>query len=123
MSAGIAQLRALKGSDVYDRLESSGAALEAGLSRTLADTGAAARIARVGSMWTMFFTRDPVVDLDSAKLADTAAYARFFHAMLERGIYLPPSQFEAAFISLAHSKADIEQTIAAARESLDAAAA
>ena len=123
MSAGIAQLRALKGSDVYDRLESSGAALEAGLSRTLADTGAAARIARVGSMWTLFFTRDPVVDLDSAKLADTAAYARFFHAMLERGIYLPPSQFEAAFISLAHSKADIEQTIAAARESLDAAAA
>ncbi len=123
MSAGIAQLRALKGSDVYDRLESSGAALEAGLSRTLADTGAAARIARVGSMWTLFFTRDPVVDLDSAKLADTAAYARFFHAMLERGIYLPPSQFEAAFISLAHSKADIEQTITAARESLDAAAA
>jgi glutamate-1-semialdehyde 2,1-aminomutase len=123
MAAGIAQLRALKGSDVYDRLESSGAALEAGLSRTLADTGAAARIARVGSMWTLFFTRDPVVDLDSAKLADTAAYARFFHAMLERGIYLPPSQFEAAFISLAHSKADIEQTIAAARESLDAAAA
>ncbi|HEV2908132.1 MAG TPA: glutamate-1-semialdehyde 2,1-aminomutase [Candidatus Eremiobacteraceae bacterium] len=123
MSAGIAQLRALKGSDVYERLESSGAALEAGLSRTLAETGAAARIARVGSMWTLFFTRDPVVDLDSAKLADTAAYARFFHAMLERGIYLPPSQFEAAFISLAHSKADIEQTIAAARESLDAAAA
>jgi glutamate-1-semialdehyde 2,1-aminomutase len=123
MSAGIAQLRALKGSDVYDRLESSGAALEAGLSRTLAETGAAARVARVGSMWTLFFTRDPVVDLDSAKLADTAAYARFFHAMLERGIYLPPSQFEAAFISLAHSKTDIEQTIAAARESLDAAAA
>jgi glutamate-1-semialdehyde 2,1-aminomutase len=123
MSAGIAQLRALKGSDVYDRLESSGAALEAGLSRTLAETGAAARVARVGSMWTLFFTRDPVVDLDSAKLADTAAYARFFHAMLERGIYLPPSQFEAAFISLAHSKADVEQTIAAARESLDAAAA
>jgi glutamate-1-semialdehyde 2,1-aminomutase len=123
MSAGIAQLRALKGSDVYERLESSGAALEAGLSRTLAETGAAARIARVGSMWTLFFTRDPVVDLDSAKLADTAAYARFFHAMLERGIYLPPSQFEAAFISLAHSKADVEQTIAAARESLDAAAA
>ncbi|HLN47444.1 MAG TPA: aminotransferase class III-fold pyridoxal phosphate-dependent enzyme, partial [Magnetospirillaceae bacterium] len=123
MSAGIAQLRALKGSDVYDRLESSGVALETGLSRTLAEGGVAARIARVGSMWTLFFTRDPVVDLDSAKLSDTAAYARFFHAMLERGIYLPPSQFEAAFISLAHSKADIEQTVAAARESLDAAAA
>ncbi|HME80719.1 MAG TPA: glutamate-1-semialdehyde 2,1-aminomutase [Candidatus Eremiobacteraceae bacterium] len=123
MSAGIAQLRALKGSDVYDRLESSGVALEAGLTRTLSERGVAARIARVGSMWTLFFTRDPVVDLDSAKLSDTAAYARFFHAMLERGIYLPPSQFEAAFISLAHSKADIEQTVAAARESLDAAAA
>jgi glutamate-1-semialdehyde 2,1-aminomutase len=123
MSAGIAQLRALRGSDVYDRLESAGAALEAGLSRALADSGVRARIARVGSMWTLFFARDPVVDLDSAKLSDTAAFARFFHAMLERGVYLPPSQFEAAFISLAHSKADIEQTVTAARESLDAAAA
>ncbi|MBV8221837.1 MAG: glutamate-1-semialdehyde 2,1-aminomutase, partial [Candidatus Eremiobacteraeota bacterium] len=123
MSAGIAQLRALKGSDVYERLESTGAALEAGLTRALAETGRAARMARVGSMWTLFFTREPVVDLDSARLADITAYARFFNAMLERGIYLPPSQFEAAFISLAHSKADIEQTVAAARESLDVAAA
>ena len=123
MAAGIAQLRALKGSDVYDRIAAGGASLESGLSRALAETNVAARVARVGSMWTMFFTRDPVVDLDSAKLADVAAYARFFHAMLERGIFLPPSQFEAAFISLAHSKADIEQTVAAARESLDAVAA
>jgi len=123
MAAGIAQVRALKGSDVFDRLESNGAAFEAGLSRSLAESGVPARIARVGSMWTIFFARDPVVDLDSAKLSDAAAYARFFHAMLERGIYLPPSQFEAAFISLAHSKADIEQTVAAARESLDAVAA
>ena len=123
MAAGIAHLRALKDSDVYERLESAGAALEQGLTRSLAETGVAARFARVGSMWTLFFARDPVVDLDSAKLSDAAAYARFFHAMLERGIYLPPSQFEAAFISLAHSKADIEQTVAAARESLNAVAA
>jgi glutamate-1-semialdehyde 2,1-aminomutase len=123
MAAGIAHVRALKDSNVYERLESSGAALEQGLTRSLAESGVAARIARVGSMWTLFFARDPVVDLDSAKLSDAAAYARFFHAMLERGIYLPPSQFEAAFISLAHSKADIEQTVAAARESLDAVAA
>ena len=123
MAAGIAHIRALKDSDVYERLESSGAALEHGLATALAERGVAARMARVGSMWTLFFARDPVVDLDSAKLCDAAAYARFFHAMLERGIYLPPSQFEAAFISLAHSKADIEQTVAAARESLDAVAA
>jgi glutamate-1-semialdehyde 2,1-aminomutase len=123
MAAGIAHVRALKDSDVYERLEANGAALEHGLTRALAESGVTARIARVGSMWTLFFARDPIVDLDSAKLSDAGAYARFFHAMLERGIYLPPSQFEAAFISLAHSKADIEQTVAAARESLDALAA
>ncbi len=123
MAAGIAQLKALKDSDVYERLNTSGAVLEAGLAKVLEQKSAIARIARMGSMWTLFFTREPVVDLDSAKQSDVAEYARFFNAMLERGIYLPPSQFEAAFISLAHSKGDIEQTVAAARESLDVAAA
>jgi glutamate-1-semialdehyde 2,1-aminomutase len=123
MAAGIAQLKALKDSDVYERLNASGAVLEAGLAKVLEQKSAIARIARMGSMWTLFFTREPVVDLDSAKQSDVAEYARFFNAMLERGIYLPPSQFEAAFISLAHSKGDIEQTVTAARESLDVAAA
>ena len=123
MAAGIAQLRALKDSDIYEKLEAHGKALETGLTRVMAEKETPARIGRVGSMWTLFFARHPVVDLDSAKLADVAAFGRFFHAMLERGIYLPPSQFEAAFISVAHSKADIEQTVAAARESLETVAA
>jgi glutamate-1-semialdehyde 2,1-aminomutase len=69
-------------------------------------------------MLTMFFTSEPVVDYTSAKKADTTLYARYFNAMLERGVYFAPSQFEAGFVSAAHSDADIEQTIAAAREAL-----
>jgi glutamate-1-semialdehyde 2,1-aminomutase len=71
-------------------------------------------------MLTLFFTDRPVVDYDTARTADTARYARFFHAMLERGIYLPPSQFEVWFVSLAHTEADIEATVAAARAALTA---
>jgi glutamate-1-semialdehyde 2,1-aminomutase len=71
---------------------------------------------RVGSMFTWFFTDQPVTDYESAKRADTTRFKKFFHAMLERGIYLPPSQFEAAFVSLAHTDADIECTVTAARE-------
>jgi glutamate-1-semialdehyde 2,1-aminomutase len=72
----------------------------------------------VGSMWTLFFSDQPVGDAASARRADRARYARFFHAMLDRGVYLPPSQFEAAFVSLAHTEADVDATVAAARESL-----
>jgi glutamate-1-semialdehyde 2,1-aminomutase len=123
MAAGIAQLRALKESDAYERLEAAGKALETGLHEALSHVGAPAHVARAGSMWTMFFTKDAVTDLASAKRCDTKAFGRFFHAMLERGIYLPPSQFEAGFVSLAHSKAEIERTINAARESFDVVAA
>ena len=122
-AAGIAQLRALRDDINYERLEAHGKALESGLTSVLAGSAAAARIARVGSMWTLFFTPEPVVDLESVKQSDAAAYGRFFHAMLERGVFLPPSQFEASFISLAHSKADIEHTVNAARESLQTVAA
>jgi glutamate-1-semialdehyde 2,1-aminomutase len=122
MAAGIAQLRALKDSDAYQRLETAGQSLETGLLAVLARAGAPAHVARAGSMWTLFFTPDPVTDLASAKRSDTKAFARFFHAMLDRGVYLPPSQFEAGFISLAHSKADIERTIEAAREAFDVVA-
>jgi glutamate-1-semialdehyde 2,1-aminomutase len=72
-------------------------------------------------MWTLFFTPDPVTDWPSAARCDTARFGRFFHAMLERGVYLAPAQFEANFLSAAHTKADVEKTIEACVESLDAA--
>jgi len=117
MTAGLAALRALTPAS-YARLEALGEQLETGLRAALADTGVPAQLHRVGSMWTLFFTNTPVVDYASAKTSDTAAFARFFNAMLDRGFYLPPAQFEAAFISLAHTKAGIDATIAAAREAL-----
>ena len=76
---------------------------------------------RTGSMMTWFFNPDPVTDYTSAKRSDTKQFARFFHAMLERGIYLPPSQFEAFFVSTAHTEADVERTICAAKESFEIA--
>ena len=71
---------------------------------------------RVGSMFTWFFTAGPVTDWTSAAKCDTKAFARFFHAMLDRGVYLPPSQFEVAFLSAAHTEKDVHHTIAAARQ-------
>jgi glutamate-1-semialdehyde 2,1-aminomutase len=76
---------------------------------------------RVGSMFTGFFCADRVVDYASAKKADTVRYARYFHAMLEHGVYLAPSQFEAGFISLAHTEADVDATLQAARAAFQAA--
>ena len=78
------------------------------------------RLNRAGSMWTLFFTGTPVVDLATAKTSDVARFSRFFWAMMDRGLYLPCSQFEAAFISAAHTDAMIAETIAAAREALAA---
>jgi glutamate-1-semialdehyde 2,1-aminomutase len=73
-------------------------------------------------MFTWFFTSEPVTDFESAKKSDTALFGRFFRAMLDRGVYLAPSQFEAAFLSAAHSERDIDETIAAASEAFQAAA-
>jgi glutamate-1-semialdehyde 2,1-aminomutase len=117
MAAGLATLGALN-VDSYRQLEERGAQLEAGLSIAIAEHGLAARVQRVGSLWTLFFTSQPITDYAAAKSSDTVAFARFFHGMMERGVYLPPSQFEAAFISLAHSERDINDTIAAACEVL-----
>ncbi len=117
MVAGLAALRALN-DESYATLEALGAQLEEGLRAVLDETGTPAQLHRFGSMWTLFFSAAPVTDYAAAKASDTAAYARFFHAMLERGVYLPPSQFEAAFISLAHTQGDIAATVEAARESL-----
>ena len=82
--------------------------------------GVALTVNRVGSMLTSFFCQGPVTDYTSARRADTKRYATFFHSMLERGVYLAPSQFEAAFVSLAHSDADLEHATHAAAESLAA---
>jgi glutamate-1-semialdehyde 2,1-aminomutase len=73
---------------------------------------------RVGSMWTTFFQQGPVVDYATAKRSDTAAYAKYFHRMLARGVYIAPSQFEAGFVSLAHSRKDLDRTIAAAKHAV-----
>ena len=118
VAAGIATLEQLAGERVYELLEERGAALEAGLRAALRDRPGSWCLNRRGSMWTLFFGVDEVSDFESASRCDTAKYAAFFRAMLEEGVYLPPSAFEAAFLSLAHSDADIEQTVAAARRSL-----
>ncbi len=116
MAAGIATLRELKENPPYARLEQLGRTLEAGLKQAAA--GVPHQLARVGSMWTLFFAPEPVMDYDSARKADTARFARFFWAMMERGVYLPCSQFEAAFLSAAHTEEQVRETIAAAREAL-----
>jgi len=114
VAAGLAMLRHLKAHpEIYDGLESLGAELCASAPPDIT-------VNRVGSMFTFFCTPAPVTDYESAKRSDTARFARFFRAMLDRGIYLAPSQFEAAFLSAAHSPEDIRLTIAAAREAFQA---
>lgn len=119
MRAGIATLDLLAAPGFYESLEARAKRLGDGIATALAATHASATAARVGSLLTLFFTRDPVRDYAGAKKSDTGRFAAFFHAMLERGIFLAPSQFEALFVSSAHSDADIDRTIAACRESLE----
>ncbi len=116
MTAGLVTLRRLRDKTVYDRLESSSRRLCDGLARAAQDAGITTITNRVGSMWTGFFTSDPVVDWNSANKCNREKYGRFFHAMLDAGVYLAPSQFEAAFVSLAHTDEIIERTIEAARK-------
>ena len=118
VAAGLATLAALRTADVYDRLERLGARLEQGMREAAHKTGVPVTVNRVGSMMTSFFCEAPVTDYTGARRADTKRYARFFHAMLERGVYLAPSQFEAAFVSLAHSDADLDHAARAAAEAL-----
>lgn len=117
MAAGLATLNQLD-EGLYQRLERLGQRLETGLLAALEETQTPAQLHRVGSMWTLFFNAHPVTDYASAAQSDTARFGKFFHAMLDRGIYLPPSQFESAFISSAHTEEDIDQTVQAAREAL-----
>ncbi len=121
MAAGLATLRLLSAAGTYARLEALAAALADGLRRAAAQAGVAAQVNRAGSMLTLFFADAPVIDYASARRSDTERYARFFRAMLARGVNLAPSQFEAMFLSLAHSDDDVEKTVAAAQEALPAA--
>ena len=118
VAAGLASLQALRAPGVYERLDFIGREIEAGLRAEAGEAKVPVAINRVGSMFTVFFTEGPVYDYASSKKSDTARYGRFFHLMLEEGVYLPPSQFEAAFISLAIGEAEVAHILGAARKAL-----
>lgn len=118
MSAGIASLDLLASPGFYESLEARSKRLGDGIVAAIGETGAAATATRVGSLLTLFFSREPITDYAAAKKCDTKRFAAFFRAMLDRGIFLAPSQFEAAFVSAAHTDADIDRTLAAVNESL-----
>jgi glutamate-1-semialdehyde 2,1-aminomutase len=122
MAAGFATVKHLRDhkDEIYPRLEKLSGELVEGVAAAAKDAGVAVCHNRVGSMFTWFFTSGPVTDWDSASKSDTAAFARFFRAMLDNGIYLPPSQYEAAFLSAAHSQEDVRQTVAAAKQAFAA---
>jgi glutamate-1-semialdehyde 2,1-aminomutase len=115
VTAGLATLKQLRAKNLYKQLEERSATLARGVADEAKRAGIALTQTRVGSMLTSFFTQEPVVDWNSAKKADTKRYGLFFNGMLEQSIYLAPSQFEAVFLSTAHTSADIEKTIRAAR--------
>ncbi|MFA6133426.1 MAG: glutamate-1-semialdehyde 2,1-aminomutase [Phycisphaerae bacterium] len=123
-AAGLACLEVLAKEGFYARLEKSSARLEQGLRQAADGAGLAGKVCfnRVGSMLCCFFTPGPVVDFATATAGNTAAFAAFFHAMLEAGIYMAPSQYEALFVSAAHGEADIERTIEAAAGAFASAA-
>ena len=118
MSAGIASLDLLAAPGFYDALEARSRRLGDGIAAAVKETGAPATAVRVGSLLTLFFSREPVADYAAAKTSDTKRFAAFFRAMLDRGVFLAPSQFEALFVSSAHTDADIDRTIQSIRESL-----
>ena len=124
MAAGLATLQSLQAEGFYDRLEATSAALEQALRQAARAAGLDGKvhINRVGSMMTCFFTPGPVVDYASATAANTRAFAAWFQEMLAAGVYLPPSQFEAFFVSAAHAQADVEKTAVAAEKAFAAAA-
>jgi glutamate-1-semialdehyde 2,1-aminomutase len=120
MTAGLVTLRRLRDKSVYEQLERAAARLCGGLSRAAVDAGIKTITNRVGSMWTTFFTDQPVVDWSTANRSDRELYGRFFHAMLDEGVYLAPSQFEAAFVSAAHDENIIDRSVAAAGRAFNA---
>ncbi|MGA8150170.1 MAG: glutamate-1-semialdehyde 2,1-aminomutase [Terriglobales bacterium] len=125
MAAGIATVRHLREHkhEIYPRLDKLSGELVAGVAAAAKEAGVPICYNRVGSMFTWFFTPGPVTNWDSAVKSDTEAFGRFFRSMLDSGVYLPPSQFEAAFLSAAHSERDVQQTIAAAKQAFALVAA
>jgi glutamate-1-semialdehyde 2,1-aminomutase len=121
MAAGYAALRYLREhKDVYSKIDRLADEVVSGVAAAAKDAGVTMCYNRVGSMFTWFFAPGPVTDWTSAAKSDAEAFGRFFRAMLENGIYLPPSQFEAAFMSAAHTEQDLQQTIAAAKQAFAA---
>jgi glutamate-1-semialdehyde 2,1-aminomutase len=118
MRAGIETLKTLAAPGFYTKLEDRAARLVASVRRELAMTKIEGRVQAVGSLMTLFFTSQAVTDYASAKRSDTTRFAKFFNAMLDRGVMIAPSQFEALFVSSAHTDAEIDATVLAARESL-----
>jgi glutamate-1-semialdehyde 2,1-aminomutase len=116
MTAGIETITILKESSVYQELEKKSSLLEKGIIKAANKAGVDIQLPRIGSMFTIFFAKAPVTDYETAARADTTLYARFFHQMLSQGVYLPPSQFEAAFVSVAHTHRVIQATISAAEK-------
>ncbi len=118
VSAGLKTLEILRRPNTYERLEELSAKLQAGLLAAAKDNGIAACSNRVGSMQTLFFSEGPIRNYDDAKGCDTKRFSAYFQAMRERGIFLPPSQFEAMFLSLAHGDEEVDAIVTAARESM-----
>lgn len=123
MRAGIATLNELSKPGVYEGIDELAKKLVAGLRKALSDAGIPAQINSIGSLSTIFFTPHAVSNYSDAKRSDTKVYARYFREMLNRGIFLAPSQFEAAFVSAAHTSGDIDRTIIAASDALNAISA
>ena len=118
VTAGVATLRELQQPGTYERLEASANRLADGIAAAFSRVEIPASINRVGSMFTGFFNPGPVATLSEVEKSDTTTYGRYFHALLERGVYIAPSQFEAGFVSVAHTDADIDRTIVAVRDAL-----
>ena len=116
VTAGSETLKLVKDSAAYARLGELGALMAEGLREAVRDSGVVACVNQLGSMFTVFFGVEAVHDYAGAIRSDTRLFARYFQGMIERGVYLPPSQFETAFISLAHGEAEVEETLAAARQ-------
>ena len=118
VTAGIETLKIISNPGTYDRLNTLGTMMAEGLRQVIADIGITACVNQIGSMFTLFFGVNQVHDSATATQSDTKAFARYFQGMIERGVYFPPSQFETAFISLAHSEAEVQETVAAAKDVL-----
>src|ERR671918_92513 len=123
VAAGLAALELVDRLDPYEALDRTAASLTAALADALSGAGIPHAMNRVGSLFSVFFAEPPVPDADASRAADHRAYARFFHAMLERGVYLPPSGFEAWFLSTAHGQDEVERVIEAGREAAKEVAA